>query len=78
MGGSGVSPPATTRSPPAPQDGSADSEQSGAQGGRQGLCTPGTLEQLKESKEKEEEEGQQPRIISAVTVCPRLCSGPWV
>ena len=48
------------------------------QGGRQGLCTSGTLEQLRESKEKEEEEGQQPRIISAVTVCPRLCSGPWV
>ena len=48
------------------------------QEGRQGLSTPGTLEQLKESKEKEEEEGQQPRIISAVTVCPRLCSGPWV
>lgn len=73
MGGSGASPPATATTETGLQPLSSQEPQEG----RQGLCTPGTLEQLRKSKEKEEE-GQQPRVIHAAAVCPRLCSGPWV
>lgn len=66
MGGSGASPPATAKYPPATTETSLQPLSSQEpQEGRQGLSTPGTLEQLRKSKEKEEEveeeeEGQQP------------------